>query len=65
MSRGRVVETHRYNIEDSKTSTEGTFTVLNSYAPVVTIVVTYVSDDGEVVADSKSFNVGIVLKNEV
>ena len=72
MSRGRVIETHRLNIEDFKASKEGNvttatinFEVFNSYVPMVTIIVSYVSDDGEVVADSKSLNVEIVLKNEV
>ena len=72
MSRGRVIETHRLNIGDFKTSKEGNvttatinFEVFNSYVPMVTIVVSYVSDDGEVVADSKSLNVEFVLKNEV
>ena len=72
MSRGKLIETRRFDIEDFKIESEGNvtvaavnFNVFNSYVPAVTIIVTYVRDDGEIVADSKTFNVGIVLKNKV
>ena len=72
MSRGKLIETRRFDIEDFKIESEGNvtvasvnFNVFNSYVPAVTIIVTYVRDDGEIVADSKTFNVEIVLKNKV